>query len=111
VLSLLPSTVDEKPHCGDRHNCSSGTYRLASSMRAFEVVLALQRAALGGHQSEHHHLAGRNEPQRREATGALVVVLQEETVDGELREIVSCSVIGAYTCRAAEAKVNIPRSL
>ena len=29
----LPSTVEEKPHWGDRHSCSIGTKREASSMR------------------------------------------------------------------------------
>src|SRR5262249_50120392 len=43
-VSALPSTVDEKPHCGDRHNCSSGTYLAASSMRRFRWSL-LSRAA------------------------------------------------------------------
>jgi hypothetical protein len=31
IESTLPSTVDEKPHCGKRHNCSNGTYFIASS--------------------------------------------------------------------------------
>src|SRR6185369_15432496 len=35
----FPSTVEEKPHCGDRQSCSSGTYRLASSMRRFRSSL------------------------------------------------------------------------
>ena len=26
AVSALPSTVEEKPHCGDRQSCSSGTY-------------------------------------------------------------------------------------
>src|SRR5262249_38499940 len=30
--STLPSSVEAKPHCGDRHNCSSGTNLVASSM-------------------------------------------------------------------------------
>ena len=53
---------------------------------ALEGVLVLERAALGGDQAEHDLLALRHEPQRLEATGALVVVLQEEAVDGELGE-------------------------
>src|SRR5262249_25577574 len=32
----LPCTVLEKPHCGERHSCSSGTMRRASSMRRFK---------------------------------------------------------------------------
>src|SRR5450759_2979499 len=31
--STLPSSVEAKPHCGDRHNWSSATYLVASSMR------------------------------------------------------------------------------
>src|SRR5262249_23622857 len=30
---ILPSSVEAKPHCGDRQSCSSGTYLAASSMR------------------------------------------------------------------------------
>src|SRR5215510_468361 len=26
---ILPSSVEAKPHCGDRHSCSSGTYLAA----------------------------------------------------------------------------------
>src|ERR1700731_2121707 len=35
IESALPSTVEEKPHCGLRHSCSSGTYLAASSIRRF----------------------------------------------------------------------------
>src|SRR6185295_18869118 len=31
--STLPSSVEAKPHCGDRQSCSSATYLVASSMR------------------------------------------------------------------------------
>src|SRR6266850_4479606 len=31
--STLPSSVEAKPHCGERQNCSSGANRDASSMR------------------------------------------------------------------------------
>src|SRR5207245_8541895 len=30
---MLPSSVEAKPHCGDRQNCSSGANFAASSMR------------------------------------------------------------------------------
>src|SRR4051794_31456458 len=40
IVSAFPSTVDEKPHCGLRQSCSSGTYRAASSMRRFNSSLA-----------------------------------------------------------------------
>ena len=43
-------------------------------------------AALRGDQAEHDQLARRDEPQRLEAAGALVVVLEEEAVDVELAE-------------------------
>src|SRR5687768_17111396 len=38
-VSRLPWCVLEKPHCGDRHKCSSPTCRLASSMRLFRESL------------------------------------------------------------------------
>src|SRR5215203_21060 len=34
-VSALPSTVEEKPHCGERQSCSSGTNSDASSRRRF----------------------------------------------------------------------------
>src|SRR5207244_10756065 len=46
IVSALPSTVEEKPHCGDRHNCSSGTYLAASSMRRFNSSLLSSAARL-----------------------------------------------------------------
>ena len=51
-----------------------------------ERVLVLEGAPLGRDQAEHDRLARRHEAQRREATGALVVVLEEEAVDLELGE-------------------------
>ncbi len=48
---------------------------------SLELVLALELAALGGHETEHDELARRQEAQRLEAARALVVVLQEEAVD------------------------------
>jgi len=47
---------------------------------ALEVILRLQLRPLGGDQAEDDQLARGHEPQRREAAGALVVVLQEEPV-------------------------------
>src|SRR6266540_6875714 len=42
-VSLLPWCVLEKPHCGDRHRFSSGTYFAASSILRFSSSL-LSRA-------------------------------------------------------------------
>src|SRR4029079_7890839 len=39
-LNTLPSTVEEKPHWGERQSCSSGTYLDASSMRRFSSSLS-----------------------------------------------------------------------
>src|SRR4051794_13333608 len=39
IVSALPSTVDEKPHCPLRQSCSSGTYLVASSMRRLSASL------------------------------------------------------------------------
>ena len=55
-------------------------------MRRFSVVLVLELAGLGGDQAEHDLLALGDEPQRLEAAGPLVVVLEEEAVHVELRE-------------------------
>src|SRR5680860_813578 len=40
IVSSLPSTVEEKPHCGERQSCSRGTYLLASSTRRLRVSLS-----------------------------------------------------------------------
>ena len=53
---------------------------------AFEEVLGLELAALGGDQAEHDDLALGHEAQRLEAAGACVVPLHEEAVDVELVE-------------------------
>ena len=78
---MLPSSVEAKPHCGDRQNCSSGGEfgRLVDA--ALDVVLLLQRAALGGDEAEHHDLVALGqEAQRLEAAGALGVVFEEIAV-------------------------------
>src|ERR1017187_4091557 len=51
-----------------------------------EQILALQLAALGGHQTQHDQLVGRDVAQRLKAAGTRVVVLQEEPVHVELAE-------------------------
>src|SRR5690606_30465105 len=51
-----------------------------------DLVLVLERSALRRDEAEHDLLAFRHEPQRLEAAGPLVVVLEEETVDIELVE-------------------------
>src|ERR1700730_16806556 len=48
---------------------------------ALECVLALDGAALGGHQTQHHHLALGHEPQRFETARAFVVVFEKKAVD------------------------------
>ena len=40
---ILPSSVEAKPHCGDRHSCSSGTYFAASSIRRLRSSLDSSR--------------------------------------------------------------------
>ena len=81
TVSSLPSTVEEKPHCGDRHSCSSGTNFAASSMRRLSSSASSSSPRLRGDEPEHHLLARRHEPQRLEPAGALVVELAEEAVD------------------------------
>ena len=85
-VSAFPSTVDEKPHWGERQSCSSGTKRLASSMRRFSSSLDSSAPALRRHEPEHDLLSLRHEPQRLEAARALVVVLEEEAVHLEVAE-------------------------
>src|SRR5438132_1531843 len=53
---------------------------------ALEIVLALQRAALRGHQAKNDHLARRYESQRCEVSRPRVVVFEEKAVDAELPE-------------------------
>src|SRR5207247_9884045 len=45
-VNALPSTVDEKPQCGERQSCSSGTYFAASSIRRFSSSLLSSVARL-----------------------------------------------------------------
>ena len=54
IVSALPSTVDEKPHCGLRQSCSSGTYLRGLVDPALQLVLAFERRALAGDEAEHH---------------------------------------------------------
>ena len=82
----LPSTVEEKPHCGDRQSWSTSTYRDASSMRRMSsslvssaprfVVTSPSTTTL----SFGTNRSGSNPPER------VVVPLHEEAVDGELAE-------------------------
>jgi len=51
---------------------------------AFELILRLERATLGGDESQHHHLALGHEAQWLESTRTAVVVFEEEPVDVEL---------------------------
>src|SRR5439155_22999912 len=51
-----------------------------------QILLGLQPRDLGGDQPEDHRLAPRDVAQRREAAGALAVVLQQEAVVGEVAE-------------------------
>jgi hypothetical protein len=53
---------------------------------ALEVVLVFQLAELGGHQAQHHGLAGLEETQRAEVARAVVVVLHEVGVEVHLGE-------------------------
>ena len=59
---ILPSSVEAKPHCGDRQNCSSATYQAASSMRRLMSSFR-SSAPLLDDEAEHHDLV----PLRQEA--------------------------------------------
>ena len=80
-VMMLPSSVEEKPHCGERQSCTSGTYFAASAMR----LLVLEFGELGGDEAEDDRLV-LDEAQRLESARALAVVLEEEAVDGAVRE-------------------------
>ena len=85
--STLPSSVEAKPHCGDRQSCSSATYLVASSMRRLMSSLRSSRPRLGRDQAEHELLVALGEiAQRLEAAGAVAVVFQEIAVEIGVRE-------------------------
>ena len=86
TVSELPSNVEEKPHWGEMHTWSSVDVRRGLVEAAAQGVLRLQLAALGRDEPEHDELVRRHVAQRLEIARALVVVLQEEAVDGELVE-------------------------
>ncbi len=80
--STLPSSVEAKPHCGDRQSWSSATYLVASSMRRLMSSFGSSRPLLRGDQAEHQLLVALGEEtQRLEAAGAVAVVFQEIAVD------------------------------
>ena len=85
--STLPSSVEAKPHCGDRQSWSSATYLVASSMRRLMSSLASSLPLLRGDQAEHELLVALGEEaQRLEAAGAVAVVFEEIAVDIDLAE-------------------------
>src|SRR3984893_1905448 len=53
---------------------------------ALDRVLGFERAAFGGDEAEHHHLALGHEAQRFEAAGAVAVVFHEVGIDIDLVE-------------------------
>ena len=83
---LLPCTVLEKPHCGERQSCSSGAIFRGLVDAPLERVLRLHLAELGGHQAEDHDLALGQVAQRPEVARAVVVVLEEVGVEVHLGE-------------------------
>ena len=111
-VSVLPSSVEAKPHCGDSASCSSGTNFAASSMRRLMVVLGFELAGLGGDEAEHHDLALRHEPQRLEAAGALGVVFHEIAVHvGAVEQHLGLGVVaaGAHEGRFVVAAAQMHR--
>ncbi len=85
-VSRLPSAIEANPHCGLSASRSSGTTFAASSRRRASASAVFERAALRADETQHDRLVRRDETQRRERAGALVVVLEQETVDLELAE-------------------------
>ena len=79
----LPNSVLAKPHCGLMARRSSGTNRLASSMRCLSAALSSRKFSLGRDEAEHDGLVLRHEPQRREIARARRVVFEEEEADIE----------------------------
>ena len=67
-VSSLPSTVEAKPHCGERQSCSSGDVACRLLDPPLQLVLRLELAALRRHEAEHDLLVAlREEAQRLEA--------------------------------------------
>jgi len=81
----LPSRVEEKPHCGDRHSWSMPANLLASSIRRLMSSFASSCPFFAGHEAKDDVLSLRQETQRLEPAGALVVVLHEVAIDGQAR--------------------------
>ena len=80
-VRTLPSSVEAKPHCGERQSWSRATYLVASSMRFLTSSCLFQRAGFRGDQAEHDLLlALGHEAQRLEAAGPLGVVFEEIAV-------------------------------
>ena len=63
-----------------------GDVRVRLADTSGEVVGALELGTLARDQAEDDDLVVRDEPQRSEVAGALVVVLEEVGIDGQLRE-------------------------
>ena len=86
-VSALPSTVEEKPHCGERQSCSSGASREASSIRRFSSSFDSRVPGLVVTRPSTTCLSPfGQEAERLEAARALVVPFDEEAVDLELVE-------------------------
>jgi hypothetical protein len=77
---ILPSSVEAKPHCGDRQSWSRSVNLAASSMRRLIASLRFERAGLRRHQAEHREAALRQPLERLEAAGARGVVFHEIAV-------------------------------
>src|SRR5215831_1725635 len=83
---ILPSSLEAKPHCGGKAELVEVDEFRRLVDAALERVLLLERAAFGGDEAEHHHLALGREAQRLEAAGAVAVVFHEVGVDVDLVE-------------------------
>ena len=80
-VRTLPSSVEAKPHCGERQNWSRSANLAASSMRRLTSSFFSSVPDLRGDEAEHDDLlALGQEAQRLEAAGALGVVFEEIAV-------------------------------
>ena len=85
-VNRLPSSDDAKPHCGLMARLSSGTYRLASSIRRRSVSCGSSCGHFAADQAENDTLVAGNETERLESAGAVGLVFQEKEIHVELVE-------------------------
>ena len=89
--------VDAKPHCGLTASCSSGMNRAASLIRRSRSSLRSSAGRLELTRPKTTVLPLGTRRRRLEGAGALVVVFEQEAIDGEfMEEALGNSVVAAF---------------